>query len=93
MGKKLLFIYNPKAGKAQIKSKLADILDIFAEAEYEITVVPTRKRDDARLATAGRSKKYVCGLQRWGRYSGRGCHRNDAERVQDAHRLYSGGQH
>ena len=57
MGKKLLFIYNPKAGKAQIKSKLADILDIFAEAEYEITVVPTRKRDDARLATAGRSKK------------------------------------
>ena len=58
MGKKLLFIYNPKAGKAQIKSKLADILDIFAEAEYEITVVPTRKRDDARLATAGRSKKY-----------------------------------
>ncbi len=58
MGKKLLFIYNPKAGKAQIKSKLADILDIFAEAEYEITVVPTRKRDDARLATAGRSKRY-----------------------------------
>lgn len=58
MGKKLLFIYNPKAGKAQIKSKLADILDIFAEAEYEITVAPTRKRDDARLATAGRSKKY-----------------------------------
>lgn len=58
MGKKLLFIYNPKAGKAQIKSKLADILDIFAEAEYEITVVPTRKRDDARLATADRSKKY-----------------------------------
>lgn len=58
MGKKLLFIYNPRAGKAQIKSKLADILDIFAEAEYEITVVPTRKRDDARLATAGRSKKY-----------------------------------
>ncbi len=58
MGKKLLFIYNPKAGKAQIKSKLADILDIFAEAEYEITVVPTRKRDDARLTTAGRSKKY-----------------------------------
>ena len=58
MGKKLLFIYNPRAGKAQIKSKLADILDIFAEAEYEITVVPTRTRDDARLATAGRSKKY-----------------------------------
>ena len=25
--KKMLFIYNPKAGKAQIRNKLADILD------------------------------------------------------------------
>ena len=48
MGKKLLFVYNPKAGKAQIKNKLADILNIFAEAEYEITVAPTRGHDDAR---------------------------------------------
>jgi len=30
MGKKLLFVYNPKAGKAQIRAKLADILDVFA---------------------------------------------------------------
>ena len=29
MEKKLLFVYNPKAGKAQIRSKLADILDVF----------------------------------------------------------------
>ncbi len=55
MGKKLLFIYNPKAGKAQIKNKLADILDVFAKAEYEITVAPTQKRDDARRITAARS--------------------------------------
>lgn len=58
MGNRLLFIYNPKAGKAQIKSKLADILDVFAAAGYEITVFPTRKKDDARAAAQGRRKDY-----------------------------------
>ena len=45
--KKMLFIYNPKAGKAQIKGKLSDILELFADGGYEITVRPTRKRGDA----------------------------------------------
>lgn len=58
MGKKLLFVYNPKAGKAGIKSKLADILDVFAGAGYEITILPTRKRGDARAVVAGRSRDY-----------------------------------
>lgn len=58
MGKRLLFIYNPKAGKAQIRNKLADILDIFAAAEYEITVAPTQKHDDARRFAACRSDVY-----------------------------------
>ena len=58
MGKKLLFIYNPRAGKAQIKSKLADILDVFAKAGYEMTVVPTQKHDDARRIVASRSQEY-----------------------------------
>ena len=30
----MLFIYNPKAGKAQIKNHLVDILDIFVKAGY-----------------------------------------------------------
>lgn len=47
MKKKMLFIYNPKAGKAQIKNKLADILDIFAKADYEITVHPTQRGREA----------------------------------------------
>ena len=34
MKKKLLFIYNPKAGKAQIKNKLSEILDLFTTAGY-----------------------------------------------------------
>ncbi len=58
MSKRLFFVYNPKAGKAQIRNKLADILDIFAQEGYEITVVPTQKRDDARAAVAGRSGDY-----------------------------------
>lgn len=47
---KLLFVYNPKAGKARIKYYLADILDTFAEAGYEITALPTRARGDAKKA-------------------------------------------
>ena len=58
MGKKLLFVYNPKAGKAMIRNKLADILDIFARGGYEITIVPTQKRGDAREVVEGRMDKY-----------------------------------
>lgn len=58
MGRKLLFVYNPKAGKAQIKTRLADILDIFAAADYEITISPTRGRGDARKTVANRSRDY-----------------------------------
>jgi len=58
MGKKLLFIYNPRAGKALIRNKLADILDIFVRAGYELTVVPTQKNGDAREAVANRTDQY-----------------------------------
>ena len=47
MNKRMLFIYNPKAGKAKIRNKLADILDIFAADGYEITICPTQKQGDA----------------------------------------------
>ncbi len=58
MSKKLLFVYNPKAGKASIRNKLADILDIFARAGYEITVVPTQKSGDAREVVEKRTDDY-----------------------------------
>lgn len=45
--KKLLFIYNPKAGKERIRYHLSDILNTFAEEDYEITAYPTRKKGDA----------------------------------------------
>ena len=64
MKKKLLFIYNPKAGKAQIKNKLSEILDLFTTAGYEVTAVPTQKRGDACRVAADRTADYellVCG--------------------------------
>ena len=56
--KKMLFIYNHKAGKAQIRNKLADILDVFTKGGYEITVYPTQRSEDAMEKTEKRSKEY-----------------------------------
>lgn len=58
MKKKMLFIYNPKAGKALIRNKLADILDIFAKAEYEITVHPTQRAGEAVGVVENRENIY-----------------------------------
>ena len=56
--KKMLFVYNPKAGKAQIRNKLADILDIFAKGGYAITIYPTQKKGDAVKIVADRETDY-----------------------------------
>ena len=58
MGKKLFFVYNPKAGKAMIRSKLADILNIFAASDYELTVFPTRRQGEASEVVAERGGGY-----------------------------------
>ena len=36
--KKMLFIFNPFSGKAQIKSKLFEIIDVFVKGGYEVIV-------------------------------------------------------
>lgn len=56
--KKMLFIYNPRAGKTRIRMRLADILDIFAAADYEMTVCPTRERGEARELVRTRRRDY-----------------------------------
>lgn len=45
--KKLLFIYNPRSGKGLIRTHLADIIDIFTKADYQVTVHPTQNTNDA----------------------------------------------
>lgn len=42
MLKKLLFVFNPHAGKGQIKANLCDIIDIFTKGGYEVTAYPTQ---------------------------------------------------
>lgn len=39
--KKMLFVFNPNSGKAQIKNELLKIIQEFSKAEYEVTVYPT----------------------------------------------------
>ncbi|MGN0140908.1 MAG: diacylglycerol/lipid kinase family protein [Roseburia sp.] len=45
--KRLLFVFNPHSGKAQIKNQLLDIVDTMVKAGYEVTVYPTQARGDA----------------------------------------------
>jgi YegS/Rv2252/BmrU family lipid kinase len=56
--KKLLFIFNPHSGKALIKNKLMQIVDIMVKAGYEVTVYPTQAKEDARNLVWKRAKKY-----------------------------------
>ena len=56
--KKMLFVYNPKSGKAKIKNKLADILDVFTAGGYEVTACPTQKSGDATEIVAYRKPIY-----------------------------------
>ena len=45
--KKLLFVYNPRAGKEMLKPRLSDVLDIFVKGGYEVTGHPTQAYRDA----------------------------------------------
>lgn len=58
MNRRLLFIYNPKAGKAQIKNHLFKIIDIFAKTGYEVTVHPTQYSGDATDTVAAQGERY-----------------------------------
>lgn len=67
---KMLFIYNPKAGKGQIKNNLSDIIDIFVKAGNEVTVYPTQYAGDAVRMAAEKSKSTIswsaaAGMERW----------------------------
>lgn len=45
--KRLLFIFNPKAGKGQIRNYLLDIIDTFVKAGYEVNARPTQYAGEA----------------------------------------------
>ena len=55
---RLLFIFNPYAGKAQIKNKLMQILDLMVKAGYEVTVHPTQFKGDAKRVARARAGEF-----------------------------------
>ncbi len=44
---KMLFVFNPFSGKAQLKNHLVEIIDIFIKGGYEITIHATQEREYA----------------------------------------------
>lgn len=56
--KKLLFVFNPHAGKAKIKPKLAEIIDIFVKGGYMVTTYTTQCVADATRVVAENAPYY-----------------------------------
>lgn len=56
--KKLLFVFNPHSGKAQIKNQLLEIVDTMVKAEYEVTIYPTQCSGDAREKVENEAENY-----------------------------------
>ncbi len=64
--KKLLLIVNPCSGKAKMRPALLGVVEIFSKADFDVTVYPTKEREDATRKVASLdSKDYdlivVCG--------------------------------
>ncbi len=61
--KKLLFIYNPKAGKGNIGTHLDAVVDSFTKAGFMVTIYPTQCRGDGEVTArqyAGDYDRIVC---------------------------------
>ncbi len=50
--KKILFVFNPNSGKAEIQPQLFELLDIFVKGGYLPTVYPTQR--------AGQATEIIC---------------------------------
>lgn len=58
MRKKLLFVYNSFAGKSRIKGVLAEIINIFTKAGYDVTAHPTQCAQDAEKKVRDEHAEY-----------------------------------
>lgn len=56
--KKLLFVFNPHAGKGLIKNNLCDILNILTAGGYEVTAYPTQAPLDGYEKILNDAKNY-----------------------------------
>ena len=58
MDRRMLFIFNPKAGKGGIKTKLAQILDIYIQAGFRVEVYVTQGPLDAARIVKERGQEF-----------------------------------
>ncbi|MGF6907220.1 diacylglycerol/lipid kinase family protein [Fusobacterium sp. PH5-44] len=56
--KKLLFIFNPKAGKGKVKENLVEIFNIFIRAGYRTEVYPTKVQLDGKEYALNYGRNY-----------------------------------
>ncbi|MEG1448871.1 MAG: diacylglycerol kinase family lipid kinase [Oscillospiraceae bacterium] len=57
MNKKMLFIVNPLSGKAEMKTHLCDVIDLFIKNGYSVNVHITQSKGDAKYM-ARRAENY-----------------------------------
>lgn len=56
--KKLLLIYNPRAGKGTITQKIAPIIDMYTKAGFLVTAYPTQTGNDIKSLVCDESVDY-----------------------------------
>ena len=56
--KKMLFVYNPRSGKGQIRNQLSTIMEMFSAADYDITIYPTKRAMDGCEAVQSRAEEF-----------------------------------
>lgn len=56
--KRMLFVYNPRAGQGKVRKKLSDILDAFVAQGYLPAVYPTQAPGDATKLVRGIGRHY-----------------------------------
>lgn len=57
--KKILFVFNPVAGRSQIRTSLLDIIEVMSAADYEVICYPTKKAGDARKIVRERDEDFL----------------------------------
>ena len=56
--KKMLFIYNPRAGRGTVRESLPDIVETFSANDMEVVVHPTTRAKDATETVEERGREY-----------------------------------
>lgn len=55
---KVLFVYNPTAGKGTLCNKLSDVIDLMMEKQFDVSIVATQKAMDATNVVLRRGEEF-----------------------------------